>query len=321
MTICNDKTNHAVHFNPYEHLKQSVKEDGLPAYKPYLKDGVVVIGSDDRVVMVPEAHLDANAYRDWFTKEYPDGRTEVIRHTEKPTVTAEGKVFYFQEVFEVKFYIDSDSEKPKTSGWGRAAYIEGNEFDEIGTAISLAYKNGMRNMGFGVDLDIEKIQEVLPKYIERTQPGKQVKFTPIIEAMSIQDETDESSKIQYQDVNQIMAENIPEGVSNSVPDVSNANILSYLFEKEQNAKEATETINQLSKNPEADMAGEVVIPPSDVIFSAISQDDPLSEFNGKTMGEILKINKSIIMLISRETFKWEGRLPENVYKAAKALIC
>lgn len=319
-----NQTNHCERYNPYEHLKQSLKEDGLPVYKPFIKGGVIAVGKDDRIIMVPEVHLDANTYRDWFHTEYPDGRTEIIRHTEPPTVTSEGKVIYFQEVFEVKFYMESTSEIPKTSGWGRAAYVEGNEYDEVGTAISIAFKNGMRNMGFAVDLDMEIIQENLPKYIETTLPGKHAEFklvdsNPLPEKSSV-----ENAPTNDQTASQT---SIPREAPSQTGNNSNMDVFSFLENKEMCEKETTETVaapvhSQPEEPAKTDIIDteETVISPSNVLFYAIDPQDSLAKFNGKTLGEILQINKSIIMMICRETFKWEGRLPEHVYMAAKKLV-
>ena len=161
------KLNFTENYDPIKALKQSKTEDGLPAYEPLVKDGIVQVESD-RIIMVPKVHLDGNAYRDWFLHAYPNGRTKIIRRTGDPILSETGTLIYPQEVFEVEFYLDMADEHPKTSGFGRAKYEPNNEFDEMSTAITNAFKNGMRNMGFGVDIDQDALKDDLPKFGEKT---------------------------------------------------------------------------------------------------------------------------------------------------------
>lgn len=334
------KVNYDENFDPYAHLKQSLKEDGLPAYTPYIKDGSVVIGNDAKIVMVPEVHLDANAYRDWFHKAYPNGYTEIIRHTEAPFMTSDQKIIYPQEVFEVKFYISSDARTPKTSGWGRAAYAEGNEFDEIGTAISKAFKNGMRNMGFGVDLEENEILKNLPKYVETTVPGRLSEFIPAgsIERSAPPSIDTKNTAEQGKMNTDAITETSMQGQSPQaeMPGQSSMDVFDFLEQKRgEDDKEEAKKVTPDAQDHEAGdphltapiqeqnpplAKPSASVPPTKVIFNVINPNDPLSQFAGKTLGEILDINKSVITTIARETFQWESRIPEEVYLAAKELL-
>ncbi|MEY8369044.1 hypothetical protein AALA24_09770 [Anaerovoracaceae bacterium 42-11] len=345
--------NYDANYNPYEHLSQSLKEDGLPAYTPYIKNGYVQIADNGRIVMVPETHLDANAYRDWFTAAFPEGRTEVIRHTQPPYMLPDGNLKYPQEVFEVKLYKNSTDTLPAANGWGKAAYKDNGEFDEISTAVSKAFKNAMRNMGFGVDFDIEKIQESLPKYMELSAPGKLTEVAPLDNRILIKDGyVATSSQNNVADVanapsqeapaeGPVPADNPPAAPVFQIENEPENEVFAYLKEKESAAETASKELPQEETSvpmAEAPVAEDVITAsniepeettasnkeaesfstkedPRNVIFQTLLDTDPLAEYNGKKLGELYDNYKNILSFIVKPTFKWQQRIPEDVYAA------
>lgn len=163
-------------FDPMTRLKQSMRDDGFPAYEPYMKNGVYAMNEQGHLVLVPRMHLDANAYREWFANAFPDGRVEVVRHTSDSAIF-EGKVINPPEVMEVRLYANATDTYPKSNGFGRAGLNDSEEYDALATALSNAFKNAMRNMGCGTDILPDDYLSTLPTYIELEQDGK-VMFFP-----------------------------------------------------------------------------------------------------------------------------------------------
>ena len=308
------KTNYSDAYNPYAHLKQSLREDGLPAYKPYEKDAVVQLDKEGHTILVPEVHLDANAYRDWFLKAYPDGRTEIIRHTMPPVLTEDKSFVYPAEIFEVKFYLTEDGPM-KTCGWGRAETTENGEFDPISSAISKAYKNGMRNMGFGVDLDTDTILDSLPKYVDRTVTGKKLTVETLPEEPDKAVNTPASVK-----ENPVISEEENNAQEMSQSSSQLDEIESYFKAKEEKEIAQTETAaaKETESIPSADNAAtqDTDYNPGDVVFSLIpGVNSPLSKFEGMKLSAIKEKEPRILDVICKPTYPWQTFLTEDVYKA------
>lgn len=326
--------NYAKNYDPYKHLKQSLKEDGLPAYEPYLDPtGNVSYDNTGRIIMVPIVHLDANAYRDWFTKEFPSGRVDVIRHTPDPYLV-ENALVYPTEVFEVRLYTSSEVDTYKANGWGKSAYLENAEFDEIGTAITHAFKNAMRNMGFGVDLDREVIQHNLPKFVEATQPGRIGEVEPAKQQEAKPDPAmlQPESVRQSQQENPVPAQqtaNIKANMPDAAPDTAGeySELLTYFASKEKSVAEATAEVNTTSDDPQALEKPETTTSDSDksnehdkIVFRVLDpKNDPLGKFDGMSLDVMYKKNRNILLMIQKPTFRWQGRLDEEMYTAIQNL--
>lgn len=168
-------------FDPLEHVKQFFRDEN-PEYIPLEKDGVPVISNVDgvnRIVLVPKYYLPADAYRDWFYKAYPNGRIETIRHTKDP-IWQNGSWVFPPEIFEVRLYEIKTDTYYMANGFANSTYKEGSEFNEVQSAISLAFKCAMRNLGFGVDITQEDINEHAPKFYETIHAGmRQIDVLPL----------------------------------------------------------------------------------------------------------------------------------------------
>ena len=258
-------------------------------------------------------------------------------------------------IFEAKLYKNSEDTLPAANGWGKAAYKDNAEFDEIGTAISKAFKNAMRNMGFGVDFDTEKVQESLPKYVELSTPGKLTEVAPLDNRILMKDEyAANSTQNTVTDVSCAPSQNTPAAPvempvfpetlePNPIPEVVNSseNVLAYLDRKAAEADEAelSEAIDvELPSEEAAIPADEVLAAPSEpeeaivevenaesfstreILFQTLQETDPLASYNGKTLGELYDASKNILAFIVKPTFKWQQRIPENVYTAIVELM-
>lgn len=358
-------------FNPYDHLKQSVKEDSLPAYKPYIKNGVVQLNAEGRMILVPDVHLDANAYRNWWKKVNPDGRIELIRHTELP-ILVEETFHYPQEVFEARFYTGEGENTFAGNGFGKAAYKENAEFDEVATAISHAIKNGMRNMGFGVDIDQEVVMERLPKYIAPYSAGRWAGVdviqesrpaaapetapaqapTPVKEAEETKPqpaqpkadkpvETKGSPAPAAADTHDLLAYMeakaaaeaeteepqedpvVQESEKAEAPAKKKPVKKTAKAPKEEPAKaQIEEPVNAPAADEPAENEAEMPVESSDVeaakavVFEVLDPaNDKMNIYCGKTIGELAESAVIIFNIVTKPTFRWESRMPKEVYDA------
>lgn len=150
-------------FDPRLHVKQ-MRGDTVNgwAYAPEILENGCPKIEDGHVVLVPQMYLDGDAYREWWWTEFPDGRTELVRHTTSDTL----------EIFEVKLYLNKGDSYPVTSGWGECVRDLSSQYEAIGTAITKAFKNAMRNLGCGVDLQYSDYKDRLPEYVENVTGGE-----------------------------------------------------------------------------------------------------------------------------------------------------
>ena len=91
--------------------------------------------------------------------------SEVIRTTADPVYDQDMKRFIFPpEVVEVRIFKEQEAEHYAANGFGKVNVVEGAKYPELPSAITVALKNAMGNMGFAVDIDWESLKENAPKF-------------------------------------------------------------------------------------------------------------------------------------------------------------
>lgn len=338
-------------FNPYEHLTQSLTEDGVPAYTPYIKKGLYVLTEDGRPVYVPKVHIDINAYRDWFKKACPEGRFEIVRQTHPPLILKDKdgneKLEYLDEVIEIKFYENKSDEHPKGHGFGRFSYRENNEFDVLGSAVSRAFSNGMKNMGFSVDLDMEKILDSLPLYVEKFQicasPYKETQYERLPQETKltssdplerIHSDEKKASLSTEEHSSKKSSEMSPEIIG---PEKNLYHQAALEMIEENNKEELSPSAKKSKKIAKSEASVETPVPvlvedekentsPStdeiEAAYNTVCEVDasaPASyrTLSGKTLREL---GNAYITALGKPTLKWEGKITEKTRDAAVLLF-
>ena len=157
----NKKMRNRSGFNPLDKYVVVNTAEGFPKYEPKTVNGLPVYNDEDKMIMVPVLKIKPEAMIEWLYTEYPNAQTEFIRHTEKPFEKMDGSVYYPQEVFECRLWLDGKRGDFDTNAFASRENIPGDEFNPIAAAQTSALLKAMKNLGFACDISDEEVYSSL----------------------------------------------------------------------------------------------------------------------------------------------------------------
>ena len=314
----NEKTiRYGENFNPFLHLSNSEREDGLPAMEPLIIGGVpqFIIDAEGqaRQALVPRFNIDGNAMRDWLYTAYPNARVEVIRGTADPVYDQDAKRFIFPpEVVEVRIFKEQEAEHYAANGFGKVPVVEGAKYPELPSAITVALKNAMANMGFAVDINWESLKENAPKF---TTIGVGETVSSVIPAYDLESEKSlisaEPEKVTPEE---------PKAVAKEEKDPIFENPAFKAMGKSEERVEEQETrVNEplVETEEAADPDEEAYEKALNVVFRSAAPQ--FAEVTGKTFREIEEETPGFCQMIAKKPARWKDVLSDEVIEAAKVI--
>lgn len=307
-------------FDPTTKVTQALTEEQLPAYIPLVdkKSGTVIIDPEtSQIAYAPKMILRIDDYIEWFWKAYPEGRFESERLTEgEAKVLDDGTIFYPPEVFKVAIYKKADDPKPSAIGFGSEKVGKEAKYGPMATAHSKALKDGLRMLGFGVDIDWGELEGTLPAYKELPSmresgyipTGKTCNSEKGSTAPNDHKPDCSSEKKEKKSCSESTIEN-----NNPSDPVFPENLEDYYTQQAlQDAPVEKVAGNSIDSN-ELESAKNIAFRVLDGV------DGPLAALSGKKVGQLMEEDKGAFSLLLKPTFPAETVVPKEVLEAIKFL--
>ncbi len=270
---------------------QATNEKGEPIYGKNTDGNLVA-------VLVPDYYVDANSLRGLFWSEYPQGREEAIRTTLDPVYDADKKTWICApETIEVRLYANAADTKPIANGFGKSVPTEANKYPELPSAISLAFSNAMKNLGYIGEDEIKEMQSESALHYELKAGERPSAIVPIDLAALFEEDAAKDSA-----VSEVKAEDKEMTLAGS-----------SIFA----AMSAAAAIDEA---PQTFVAAEITAESAeDVVFATTKET--WSKYNGKTFRENKEdsLFSQLITAIARNPQRYEKFMSADSLKAAAIL--